>query len=145
MVGPGSLYTSVLPNLLVPELRVAFLESQAMRIFVSNVATQHGETDSYSVQNHVESIERHLGGAPFDFTIANNNIAERLPERWHSDPVAVGEGHIGGIIISADVVDEGNRYRHDPNKLADAILTIYHERGEAAPRTGDVEPLLARA
>ena len=142
IVGPGSLYTSVLPNLLVPDLRIAFQESQAMRIFISNVATQHGETDHYSVQDHVASIESHLGGAPFDFVIANNNISERLPERWHSEPVLVGDARIGGQVISSDVIDERNRYRHDGTKLADAILTIYHERGEAAPRSGDIERLL---
>ena len=143
VVGPGSLYTSVIPNLLVPDLRIAFQESPAMRIFVSNVATQHGETDHYSVQDHVASIERHLGGAPFDFTVANSNLTDRLPERWQSEPVRVGDGAIGGQVVSADVVDERNRYRHDPQKLADAILTIYHERGEAAPRLDDTERLLS--
>lgn len=151
VVGPGSLYTSVLPNLLVPDLRIAFQESEAMRIFVSNVATQQGETDKYSVQDHVASIEAHLGGAPFEFIVANNNIGARLPERWHSEPVRTGEATVGGQLISADVVDEGNRYRHDAMKLADAILTIYHERGEAAPRSprgtaaGDVEHILSRS
>ena len=148
VVGPGSLYTSVLPNLLVPDLRIAFLEADAMRLFVSNVATQHGETDHYSVQDHVSSIESHLGGAPFDFIVANNNVSKRLPERWNSEPVTVGQGQVGGQVISADVIDERNRYRHDPAKLADAILTIYHERGEVAPRasaarTDEVARLLA--
>ena len=134
VVGPGSLYTSVLPNLMVPALGIAFQESDAMRIFVSNVATQAGETDQYSVQDHVASIEAHMGGSPFDFIVANNNLAERLPERWKSEPVRGGEARVGGVVITADVVDERNRYRHDSAKLADAILTIYHERGEAAPR-----------
>ena len=134
VVGPGSLYTSVLPNLLVPGLGIAFQESDAMRIFVSNVATQSGETDQYSVQDHVASIEAHMGGSPFDFIVANSNLTERLPERWKSEPVRGGEARVGGVVITADVVDEGNRYRHDSAKLADAILTIYHERGEAAPR-----------
>ena len=149
VVGPGSLYTSVLPNLLVPDLRIAFQESQAMRIFVSNVATQHGETDHYSVQDHVATIESHLGGAPFEFIVANSNVSTRLPERWQSEPVRAGGATVGGQVILADVIDERNRYRHDATKLADAILTIYHERGEAAPRpprgTGaeDVERLLS--
>ena len=134
VVGPGSLYTSVLPNLMVPALGIAFQESDAMRIFVSNVATQAGETDQYSVQDHVASIEAHMGGSPFDFIVANNNLADRLPERWKSEPVRGGEARVGGVVITADVVDERNRYRHDSAKLADAILTIYHERGEAAPR-----------
>ena len=114
-----------------------------MRIFVSNVATQHGETDHYSVQDHVRSIERHLGGVPFDFTVANSNLADRLPEHWQSEPVRIAEGTAGVPVISADVVDESNRYRHDPGKLADAILTIYHEQGEAAPRTDKAERILS--
>ena len=134
VVGPGSLYTSVLPNLLVPELGIAFQEADAMRIFVSNVATQAGETDRYSVQDHVASVESHLGGSPFDFIVANNNLTERLPKRWKSEPVRGGEARVGGVVVEADVIDERNRYRHDAAKLADAILTIYHERGEAAPR-----------
>ena len=134
VVGPGSLYTSVLPNLLVPELGIAFQESDAMRIFVSNVATQAGETDRYSVQDHVASVESHLGGSPFDFIVANNNLSERLPKRWKSEPVRGGETRVGGVVVEADVIDERNRYRHDAAKLADTILTIYHERGEAAPR-----------
>ena len=143
VVGPGSLYTSVLPNLMVPALGIAFQESDAMRIFVSNVATQAGETDQYSVQDHVASIEAHLGGSPFDFIVANNNLTERLPERWKSEPVRGGEARVGGVVITADVIDERNRYRHDATKLADAILTIYHERGEAAPRP-PVVPAAAR-
>jgi uncharacterized cofD-like protein len=138
VVGPGSLYTSVLPNILVPDLRLAFQESQAMRLYVSNVATQHGETDHYSVQDHVQAIESHVGGAPFDFIVANTNIGERLPRRWNSEPVRIEGSSDGGPgngqIIAADVIDVKNRYRHDPQKLADVILTLYHERGEAAPR-----------
>ncbi len=134
IVGPGSLYTSVLPNLLVPNLRLAFQESQAMKLYISNVATQHGETDHYSVQDHVRTIADHIGGTPFDFVLANSNASARLPRRWHSEPVQLegGQPLDGAAIIEADIVDTGNRYRHDAGKLAAAILTTYHERGEAA-------------
>lgn len=136
VVGPGSLYTSVLPNLLVPDLRVAFQESQAMKIYVSNVATQHGETDHYSVQDHVRTITEHIGGAPFDYVLANSNASTRLPLRWHSEPVRIDDkvDLDGPAIIEADIIDTGNRYRHDAAKLAAAILTTYHEQGEAGLR-----------
>ena len=151
VVGPGSLYTSVLPNVLVPDIRLALQESHAMTMYVSNVATQHGETDHYSVQDHIKAIESHVGGAPFDFIVANSNTGERLPRRWNSEPVQIdrasdsGVGSDGGHIIAADVIDLKNRYRHDPQKLADVILTLYHERGEAAPRVDMPDGVLARS
>ena len=149
VVGPGSLFTSVMPNLLVPHLRIAFLESRAMRIYIANVATQQGETDHYTMQDHATVIEDHLGGSPFNFLIANTNISDRLPERWHSEPVRIadrpGRTPASGQIIGADVIDVSNRYRHDPQKLADVILTLYHEQGEAAPRVAESSRMLIDA
>ena len=143
VVGPGSLYSSVLPNLLVPDLRLAFQESRAMKIYVSNVATQHGETDHFTVQDHAAAIESHIGGAPFQFTVANSNLTAHLPQRWQSEPVRLDSESrpqpVGGQIVQADVVDESNRYRHDPGKLADVVFTLYHEHGEAAPAAGSSE------
>ena len=147
VLGPGSLYSSILPNLLVPELRIAFHESTAMKVYVCNVATQPGETPHYSVQDHVHAIEQHVGGAICDFVIANNNLVDQLPEPWHSEPVRMaesdGEGSESARVISADVVDIHNRYRHDSDKLASVILNLYHEQGEAAPRRADVDSVLA--
>ncbi|MCZ6707975.1 MAG: YvcK family protein [Chloroflexi bacterium] len=146
IVGPGSLFTSVLPNLLVPDLRIAFQESRAMKAYVSNVATQHGETDHYSVQDHLQALEAHIGGAPFDFVLANDNLIDQLPPRWQSEPVRVdpaGASRAGARIVSADVVDVANRYRHDPRKLADTLLTLYDEQGEAAPRADEGIRLVA--
>lgn len=142
VVGPGSLYTSVLPNLLVPDLRIAFQESSALKLYISNVATQHGETDHFSAQDHLQVIEDHVGGAPFHFVVANDNLVDQLPQRWRSEPVRVDPArvtHSPTRIVSADVVDIANRYRHDPAKLADVILTLYHERREAAPRPQPVQ------
>ncbi len=139
IVGPGSLYTSVLPNLLVPDLRIAFQESAAMKLYVSNVATQHGETDHFTVQDHVRVIADHIGGLPFDAVVANNNSNAKLPRNWKSEPVRVkrnsAENDTDSVrIIEADLVDTGNRYRHDSAKLADAIMTAYHEGREAGVR-----------
>jgi uncharacterized cofD-like protein len=146
VLGPGSLYSSILPNLLVPELRIAFHESTAMKIYVCNVATQHGETSHYSVQDHVRAIEKHMGGTICDYVVANDNLVEELPERWHSEPVRMAHSNENGIesarVISADVVDTHNRYRHDSDKLAGVILNLYHEQGEAAPRRADVDSIL---
>lgn len=140
VVGPGSLFTSVLPNLLVPDLRLAFQESAAMKLYVSNVATQHGETDHFSVQDHARVIADHIGGLPFDAVIANSNSGARLPRGWKSEPVRIDrdldESKLSDSlrIIESDIIDTGNRYRHDSAKLADAIMTAYHEGREAGVR-----------
>ena len=149
VVGPGSLFTSVLPNLLVPDIREALQETRAMKIYVSNVATQPGETDQYSMQDHMTTIEAHVGGSPFDFVVANNNVSAELPRSWHSQPVHiasdVAQSADAGQIVAADVIDVANRYRHDPKKLADVILTLYHERGEAAFRLSEPAKILSDA
>lgn len=132
VIGPGSLYTSVLPNLLVPGIRKALQATSALRVFVCNVATQHGETDGFSVADHVQAILRHTGPGIIDVVVANNNIASPLPEAWHSDPVPLRPGDPGALgtiqIVEADVVAEENRYRHDPAKLAACLLRLYDGR-----------------
>ena len=73
--GPGSLLTSVLPNLLVDGIRQALAISQATKIYVCNVATQHGETDDFSVSDHFETLVQHVGPGLFDYVLANDNVA----------------------------------------------------------------------
>lgn len=131
VIGPGSLYTSVLPNLLVDGIRKALEATTAMKIFVCNVATQHGETDGFSVADHLEALERHAGKNAVHVVIANSNIAGTLPEAWRSSAVRVDDDaeRFAGIHVErADVVAEENRYRHDSAKLAATILRLYDER-----------------
>lgn len=150
VIGPGSLYTSVLPNLLVGGIQKALFATTATRIFICNVATQHGETDGFSVGDHLETIQRHAGRGLLHAVLANNNIAPQLPEAWHSSPVPIARDHAlrafeGVKLIEADVVAEENRYRHDPAKLAASIMRMYDSRDtfslEAARRAAE-EPLL---
>ena len=150
VVGPGSLYTSVMPNLLVAGIQKALQASTAMRVFVCNVATQHGETDGFSVDDHLEALERHAGKGLFHAVLANNNIVSDLPEAWHSKPVAVsranGETLRGARVVEADVVAEENRYRHDPAKLAGILVRLYDARDSYTPAisvTRADEPILA--
>jgi uncharacterized cofD-like protein len=150
VIGPGSLYTSVMPNLLVPGLRKALAATTACRVFVCNVATQHGETDDFTVSDHLEAVERHIGRGHIQAVIANSNLAPALPESWHSKPVAVNgkrSSALGSVrLLEADVVSEEHRYRHDPVKLAATILRLYYER-DSLPLTVPVpvtdEPLLS--
>jgi uncharacterized cofD-like protein len=140
VIGPGSLYTSVMPNLLVGGIKKALSATSATRVFVCNVATQHGETDGFTVSDHLEAVERHAGAGLIQAVIANNNVASELPEAWHSTPVAVngsGSKNLGSVrLVEADVVAEENRYRHDPEKLAATILRLYYERDSLAANNG---------
>ncbi|HZP58646.1 MAG TPA: gluconeogenesis factor YvcK family protein [Dehalococcoidia bacterium] len=132
--GPGSLMTSVLPNLLVEGIRRAIEVSPALKIYVCNVATQHGETDAFGVSDHYRTLKDHLKGASlFDFVLANSNTNAVLPEAWQSEPVRVDATRLNGArVVNADVVDEDLRYRHDAKKLADALIRLYYERNQIA-------------
>ncbi|MEP7217028.1 MAG: gluconeogenesis factor YvcK family protein [Anaerolineaceae bacterium] len=136
VIGPGSLYTSVLPNLLVSGIQKALIATEARRIFVCNVATQQGETDGFTVADHLEALERHAGQGVIHAVIANNNIAPSLPEEWHSAAVPVSRegmaafGHVQ--LVLADVVADENRYRHDPEKLAAMVMRMYDHRDSLA-------------
>ena len=131
VVGPGSLLTSVLPNLLVDGIRQALAISQATKVYVCNVATQHGETDDFSVGDHFEKLVQHVGPGLFDYILANDNVAGPLPDAWHSQPVRVDSPLVDGArVITADVISEKNRYYHDSGKLAAAIVRIYNGRNQ---------------
>jgi uncharacterized cofD-like protein len=129
IAGPGSLFTSIIPNFLVPDIRSAFLQSKALKVYVCNVATQHGETDDYSVSEHYAALERHIGKSPaFNAILANSNIGGTLPPDAHSSPVQPPTQAPAGVNLSlADVVSEENRYRHDSIKLAAAVLRLYDD------------------
>src|SRR3970282_281984 len=81
--------TSVLPNLLVDGIRQALAISQATKVYVCNVATQHGETDDFSVSDHFETLVRHVGPSLFDYVLANDNVAGPLPDAWQAKPLVV--------------------------------------------------------
>jgi uncharacterized cofD-like protein len=132
VVGPGSLLTSVLPNLLVDGIRQALAISQATKIYVCNVATQHGETDDFTVSDHFETLVRHIGPGLFEYVLANDNVAGPLPEAWQSKPVAVDAPVVDGArVVTADVVSETYRFHHDSTKLAAAIMRIHAGRAAA--------------
>ena len=142
--GPGSLMTSVLPNLLVEGIRRAIEVSPALKVYVCNVATQHGETDAFNVSQHYDALREHLKGtSPFDFVLANSNTEAVLPEEWHSEPVRVDRMTLEGArVVKADVIAEENRYRHDSKKLADALIRLYYERNQMTDSEVNVAPAL---
>ncbi len=132
VIGPGSLYTSVLPNLLVKGITKALAETKAYRVYISNVATQHGETDGYTAADHYGAIRRHLGDVTVvDAVLANSNLPQQpLPAEWKSTPVlAPGDAdYHGARLLLADLVDHEKRYRHNTDALASAIMRAYFER-----------------
>ena len=135
--GPGSLMTSVMPNLLVEGIRRAIEVSSSLKVYVCNVATQQGETDTFSVSDHFSALKQHLHGNLFDFVLANSNYNGHQLESLHSEPVRIDRIHLDGArVVKADVVAEENRYRHDSKKLADALVRLYYERNQMT----DAEP-----
>ncbi|RME47992.1 MAG: YvcK family protein [Chloroflexi bacterium] len=128
VIGPGSLYTSVMPNLLVREIRAALQAAHAPVVYVCNVATQPGETDGYDVVDHVEALTRHIGPGLIDFVLVDSGPPPRFPPEWGVTPVWTGSNQVVGIpVISKDLRSSQRPTRHDPVKLAQAIVAVYEQ------------------
>lgn len=127
IVGPGSLYTSLLPNLLVPDLVEALRASRALKIYVCNVATQPGETQGYSCGDHVRALEEHVGGNLFDVILANNRFEGNLPEpaNWVQIEEDLDDDY---ATHRADLVSADRPWRHDSDRLAKVIMDILADR-----------------
>ncbi len=135
VVGPGSLYTSILPVLLVPELRAAIHELAALVVYVCNVATEPGETDHFGVQDHLAALVAHVGVGCIDVALVNaneqpaNNFAPEWQGRTAIVPLDVAADAAAAIpIVPADVINPANPLRHDPHKLAAALIALVRER-----------------
>jgi uncharacterized cofD-like protein len=126
VVGPGSLYTSIIPNLLIPDIVAALKATRAFRVFVCNVATQMGETDGYSCMQHVEAIESHVGTGLFDQIVANDCYSEKLPNgiSWVQDV----NGGKRIPVYQTDLVDKDRPSHHDPIKLSETLISLLEER-----------------
>jgi uncharacterized cofD-like protein len=141
VLGPGSLYTSVLPNLLVQGIKRSLIAAPAPKIYVCNVATQHGETDGFSVADHVAAIEDHVGRGVINYVLSNDNVTNAIPKAALSQPVVVDTPINNGIrLIATDVISEENYYHHDSMKLAEAIMRIYEERDQLSAILPEPEP-----
>ncbi len=125
ILGPGSLFTSIVPNLLVSDIAGSISKSTALKMYVCNVAEQPGETEGYSLMDHINVLRHYLGEQGLDIVIANN----RLPtEALSGDiklirPEAVWKAH--AAYVQADVIDEAVPTHHDPAKLAGVIASTY--------------------
>ncbi|MHB8718816.1 MAG: gluconeogenesis factor YvcK family protein [Candidatus Dormibacteria bacterium] len=128
IVGPGSLYTSILPNLLVDGMIEVLHASPAVKVYVCNVASQPGETSGYTVSEHLDAIETHVGGNLFDYVIVNSNMSPALPASaqaagttrilFDRDQASRKPVHY----ILGDVVNPALSSHHDSEKLARVIM-----------------------
>ena len=129
VLGPGSLYTSVLPNLLVDGIKEAINWSHGDTVYVCNVATQEGETDHFGYDDHVSEVVKYLGKDELDYVIVNSNPAAGTAIRpdWHVEAVIYdGAEHTsdGVEVVARDVVNDQNPLRHDPAKLSAVLLDL---------------------
>ena len=138
VAGPGSLFTSVLPNLLVRDIRRAVEASPARRLYVCNIATQPGETDGYDVDQHLSALEHHLGPGLFPFVLANTGRPAPDPDMARWQPVVLHHPpHAVYKVIEADLLDPAIPWRHDSGKLASQILHFYRDR-QTPPGVGQL-------
>jgi len=122
VLGPGSLYTSVLPNALVRGIAGALGQTKAPVVYICNVATEFGETDGYSLDQHVDALERHIGRGIIDIVLANDRVTPDAGPGIVRPSNALSRA--SARVITADVVDEAAPDRHDPRKLGSAIMGI---------------------
>jgi uncharacterized cofD-like protein len=131
-VGPGSLFTSILPNLLVAQVARVIGQSRATKIFVNNLMTQPGETDGYSARKHLETIKKYAPEIHFDYVVVNNRrISQEQAERYAAEgayQIGIDDNAIDDAtgpsteIIHADLLYDGEKVRHNSDRLAQVVL-----------------------
>ncbi|MEK6335243.1 MAG: uridine diphosphate-N-acetylglucosamine-binding protein YvcK [Acidobacteriota bacterium] len=134
-IGPGSLYTSIVPNLLVARVAEAIGDAGATKIFITNLMTQPGETDGYDLRKHLDTIKKYAPQISFDYVLVNNRaISESQADVYRADGAfQIGldepdpDGHVQ--VVRCDLLDAGEMVRHDSEQLARAVITC----GEKAP------------
>jgi len=131
-VGPGSLYTSILPNLLVAQVARVIGQARATKIFVNNLMTQPGETDGYSAREHIETIKKYAPEIHFDFVLVNNRrISSEQADRYAAEgayQIGIDDNQIDEAldqtteIVYADLLYDGEKVRHNSDRLAEVVL-----------------------
>lgn len=127
VIGPGSLYTSILPNVLVPDVAKAIRASRAFKVYVCNAASQPGETGGYTCGDHVRALEDHVGGGLFDLIVANQQREGDLPDdvEW---VIAEDELEDDYPVYRGNLIDVESPWRHDSKKLARVLMDLLEER-----------------
>ncbi|MBE2270345.1 MAG: YvcK family protein [Anaerolinea sp.] len=145
LLGPGSLYTSILPNMLVKGIAEALRATSAYKVYICNIATQPGETDGYTVADHVLALERHIGRGVFQAVLANNSYpTENAGANTRYVKLAPPHHEIlqRYEVLYIDLVDSDRPWRHDPQKLVRAILWLSEaERSRGTPSKLSIAPV----
>lgn len=136
ILGPGSLYTSVIPNLLVKDIAHAVTKSSAIKIYVSNIMTQPGETDKFSVSDHINAINRHIGSKVVEYVLVNTGeISDELQDKYEegvSSPVKIDYEKLkdmGINVLEGNLVNVKNGLlRHDTEALSSIIIQTIMEQ-----------------
>lgn len=132
IIGPGSLYTSIMPNLVIKEVAEAVKKSKAIKVYISNIMTQLGETEGYKLSDHLNAIEKHCGGKFINFIIANNGkIPEEYFKKYKEDGQEVVENDVENIRDTVDIIfkdlvyiNENGLLRHNTKVLAKTIMEL---------------------
>lgn len=132
VIGPGSLYTSILPNLVIKEITEAVKESKAIKVYVSNIMTQLGETQGYKLSDHIKALEKHCGKGIIDFVIANNGeIPDEFFKKYKEDGQDLVENDVENIRDTIDIIfknlvyiNKNNLLRHNTEELARTIMEL---------------------
>jgi uncharacterized cofD-like protein len=125
VLGPGSVFTSVLPNLLVGDIATAVRASGAVKVYVCNVATQRGETEGYTVAAHHEALKRHTSVDLVDFVVANEHPVELGPKFFGTPVVHDGKALTHARLVLTELTSAEHPVRHDSDRLALAIMDVY--------------------
>jgi len=135
LLGPGSLYTSILPNLLIPEIARAIARSQASRVYIANLMTQPGETTNYTLSAHVRAIEKHLPRRMIDCVVANRQaVPPNVARRYQSEGAAPVEvdlptlGRLGYRVLLDNLLEEHGVVRHNTQRLSRLLLREFLHR-----------------
>ena len=138
VLGPGSLYTSVIPNLLVEGVAQAICESDALKIYIGNIMTQDGETEGMTLSDHVSALLEHSGPGLIDLCVANSApVDPTLIQRYKAedaDPIAVDKERIEALgveVVERPMISSASRYaRHSPERLGEVTMELYEERAD---------------
>lgn len=123
IAGPGDLYTTILPVLLVPGIKKAVINARAKRVYVVNVANKPFETKGYDINHFVSAIKKHLGEFPFETIIANNDFEHNIPKKFKYTYVKLTADAIEGKkLVLRNIVDANFPIYHDSKKLARVVI-----------------------
>jgi uncharacterized cofD-like protein len=129
IMGPGSLYTSVIPNLLIPEIAESIARTRAPRVYIANLMTKPGETTQYALSEHIRAIQDHVRSRVIDSVVANmRQVSPEVAERYRAQgaaPVAIDADRVAKLkvkLVTGDLLEEHSVIRHDSERLARLLV-----------------------